>query len=82
MRFCWSTIAVKDMEESLAFYTNILGLTLNQRRPAGPGMELAFLGEGETEIELLCDHTKTKFEKIDGISLGFEMEAPERRWSF
>ncbi|HMM31747.1 MAG TPA: VOC family protein, partial [Clostridia bacterium] len=71
MRFCWSTISVKDMEESLDFYTNVIGLSLNERRHAGPMRELAFLG-GETQVELICDESATGYKKIEGISLGFE----------
>jgi lactoylglutathione lyase len=76
MRFCWSTISVKDMEESLDFYTNVIGLSLNERRHAGPMRELAFLG-GETQVELICDESATGYKKIEGISLGFELNNPE-----
>ncbi len=46
MKFCWCTITVKDMEESLKFYQEVVGLKLNRRFEAGPGVEIAFLGDG------------------------------------
>ena len=35
MKFCWCTIMVKDMEESLKFYKEIVGLDVTEdfRRP-------------------------------------------------
>jgi lactoylglutathione lyase len=72
MKFCWCTIHVSDMEESLKFYQEIVGLKLERRFPAGPGMEIAFLGDGETKVELM---TNEKIKKPDigaDISIGFE----------
>lgn len=43
MKLAWVTVTVKDMDESILFYTDIVGLTVDSRRPAGPGVELAFL---------------------------------------
>ncbi len=31
MKFCWATINVKNMEESLNFYQEIVGLTVDRR---------------------------------------------------
>ena len=36
MKFCWVTITVKNMEESLRFYQEIVGLTIDRRFQAGP----------------------------------------------
>ena len=55
MKFLWTTILVNDMDESLKFYEEIAGLKPVDRFQAGPGMEIAFLGEGETKIELICN---------------------------
>jgi len=78
MKYCWSTITVKDMDESILFYRDLLGLKLNQRYPAGPGTEIAFLGEGETKIELICSNeNKPNDQGLEGISLGFEVESLE-----
>lgn len=80
MKFCWSTITVNNMDESLKFYQEIVGLTLNQRFGAGPGTEIAFLGSGETKIELMCGGAKSVNIGPD-ISLGFEVESVDKMMS-
>ncbi len=82
MSFCWTTINVKDMDESLKFYEEIVGLKLNQRFEAGPGMELAFLGEGETQLELIYDKNKEDLNYSDNISLGFRVDSLEEKIDF
>ena len=52
MKFCWSTLTVNNLEESLKFYQEIIGLPIDRRFKAGPGVEIAFLGDGETKLEL------------------------------
>lgn len=54
MKFCLSTLKVMDLEESIKFYKEIIGLPVVSRFFAGPGVEIAFLGSGETKIELIC----------------------------
>ena len=54
MVFCWSTLMVKDLERSLGFYRDLLGLPVTRRFAAGPEREIVFLGDGETKIELVC----------------------------
>lgn len=73
MKFCWSTLTVKNMEESLKFYQEIIGLGLNHKFQAGPGMEIAFLGDGETKIELIYDKEVKEVNMGEHISLGFEV---------
>ena len=58
MSFCWATITVNDLEESLSFYQDIVGLTVDRRFQAGPGMEIVFLGDGETKVELIRKQVK------------------------
>lgn len=70
MKFCWSTITVNDMEASLSFYRELVGLPLDRRFAAG-GAEIAFLGEGGTQVELICDKSRPAPGKVEGISLGF-----------
>lgn len=71
MKFCWTTLMVKDMETSLAFYREVVGLPLSRRIPAGPGMEIAFLGGGETKVELIANAAKTEINIGPDISMGF-----------
>jgi lactoylglutathione lyase len=75
MKFCWSTLAVKNMEESLKFYQEIVGLTVDKRFNAGPGMEIAFLGDGETKVELICNENVKEVNVGQDISWGFEVKS-------
>jgi len=74
MKFCWCTITVADLNESIKFYQEIVGLGLQRRFAAGPGTEIAFLGDGETKIELIC-HGKGQPKIGEDISLGFEVKS-------
>jgi lactoylglutathione lyase len=65
------------MEETLKFYKEIVGLKENRRFPAGPGVEIAFLGEGDTLIELICNEQKKEISMGTDISLGFEIDSVE-----
>lgn len=72
MKFCWCTLKVQDLDASLEFYETVLGLKLNGRFESTGSMEIAFLGEGDTKVELTCDHKNEKSPSCEGISLGFE----------
>jgi lactoylglutathione lyase len=56
-------IMVKNMEASIAFYTDIIGFQLKGRTPHSNGViELAFLGFGhsdETELELIQGYSES-----------------------
>jgi len=75
MKFCWSTITVKDMEESLDFYQGVAGLEIERRFSPREGMEIVFLGKGETKIELIRNGFEKEPTMGNGISLGFETES-------
>lgn len=47
-------IMVSDMDRSIAWYTEVLGLKLRQRVRLSERAELAFITLGDTEIELIC----------------------------
>lgn len=82
MKFLWTTILVNNMYESLKFYEEIVGLKLTERFQAGPGMEISFLGEGETKVELIYNE---KFKKLDAgnrVTLGFKVESLEEKIDF
>lgn len=82
MKFCWTTINVKNMEESLKFYREIVGLPLKRRFGAGPEVEIAFLGEGETEIELMYNRAIREVDLGRDISLGFEVKSVDEMIAF
>lgn len=74
MKYLWTTISVENMEESIRFYTTLVGLKLLRRFPAGAGVELAFLGngvDGETMIELMADSSIGTIGFNEFISIGF-----------
>ncbi len=73
MKFCWSTLNVRDLEESIAFYTEIIGLEVVRRFNTEHG-EIAFLGKGETQIELIKDINKDNINVGVDISWGFQTE--------
>lgn len=75
MKFCWVTISVKDMESSMAFYTDIVGLTVDRILKPTPAMQIAFLGSGETKVELIYDPVKSSRDFGSDISIGFEVES-------
>ena len=74
MRFCWSTLNVRNLEESVKFYTDIIGLEVVREFSAGP-LKIVFLGKGETEIELICDGKSRDINVGIDISWGFEVES-------
>ncbi|MGO1372333.1 MAG: VOC family protein, partial [Senegalia sp. (in: firmicutes)] len=70
MKFCWSTLNVNNMEESLKFYEEIVGLKVDRRFNAGANTEIAFLGDGETKIELICNDDQKQVNLGNDISWG------------
>lgn len=82
MKFCWCTIRVKNLEESIDFYKEIVGLKLNNQFKAGEGTQIAFLGEGETQVELIYESGKEDFNIGKDISLGFEVESLDKMIEF
>lgn len=82
MGFCWSTLAVKNIEESIAFYQEVVGLKVINRFHAGPDMEIAFLDAGETQIELVYDKAKKEFNIGQDISWGFTVDSVDKKIDF
>jgi lactoylglutathione lyase len=82
MAFLWTTITVKDMEESLKFYQEIVGLPVNRRFSAGPGMDIVFLGEDATKVELIYNPNVKEVSIGSDISLGFAVGSVEEKIAF
>jgi len=70
------------MEDSLNFYQEIVGLTVDRRFKAGPGIEIAFLGDGEKKVELICNEEIKDIKIGENISLGFEMDSVDEMMAF
>ena len=75
MKFCWVTITVKELKESLSFYTDIVGLTVDRQSTPRPGTEIAFLGSGPTKVELISNAHADTPHYGKGISIGFEVDS-------
>lgn len=53
--FCHVGLYITDMDRSLRFYTEVVGLKVFQRFPdSGTGKDIAFLGIDSPILELLC----------------------------
>jgi len=76
MKLAWSTLRVKNLEASIKFYEEILGLEVTRRFAAGPGREIAFMGgAGDVEIELIGDTDERQTNTGSDISWGFQVES-------
>lgn len=73
MKNLWTTIMVKDMSQSLEFYTKVLDLKVD-RQFETPDMKLAFLGEGQTKLELIERKGMTDIQYSPFVSTGFQVE--------
>jgi lactoylglutathione lyase len=82
MKFCFTTLMVKNLEESLKFYRDLVGLNVNRRFNAGPGVEIAFLGDGETKIELICNKATKEVSFGTDISIAFEVNSVDEMMTF
>lgn len=82
MAFLWTTIMVRNMEESLKFYQEIVGLPLSRKFGAGPGVEISFLGEGETKVELIWNEKNEDVSIGPDISIGFKVDSLEEKIAF
>ncbi|MCR3761328.1 VOC family protein [Clostridium felsineum] len=76
MNFCWITLTVKNMEESLKFYHDIIGLKIAERFNVGSDREIVMLGNADgTKIELVCNKTESISAKAEGLSIGFQVKS-------
>ena len=78
MKLLWTTIYVKDLEESITFYSNLAELQVTKRFPAGPGKEIVFMGnhiDGETLVELIIDTNIKEVKYGEHISIGFAVDS-------
>lgn len=78
MDFCWVTINVKDLSESLKFYQEIIGLKINRQMNPNPELQIVFLGSGKTEIELIYNAKQAELKYGEDISLGFTIDSVDR----
>lgn len=81
MELKWISLEVKDMEKSLAFYQEIVGLGVSHHIKT-PDMEIYFLGEKQTKVELISRQRSEEITMGTGVSLGFKVEDLDEMMSF
>jgi lactoylglutathione lyase len=79
MSFCWCTVHVKDLNTSIKFYEEIARIHVVRRFEGGKGMEIAFLGDGETKLELIGGAGSYSG---DGIAIGFTVDDLDEKLAF
>jgi len=73
MKVKYATMAVADMDESVRFYTEVMGLEIESRHDPSPGVKITLLrGEGDAVIELIED--KRNLREPGLFSVGMEVE--------
>lgn len=82
MKFAHVTLSVNSLEESIKFYNEIVGLPIAQRFQAGPDCEIAFLGDGETLVELIENKNTKDIDVGNSISIGFEVDSLDKTLDF
>lgn len=79
MSFLWCTAHVKNLQESIDFYETYVGIKVTRRFDSGQGMEIAFLGDGETQLELIASVHDGDLQGTDQISIGFSVESLDKK---
>lgn len=79
MAFCWTTIKVTNMENSLKFYRDVVGLPISHQISQGEERQIIFLGDGSTKVELIFNKGADKVSFGEDISLGFEVTSLEEK---
>ena len=71
MKLKYGTIIVKDMDESIKYYTELIGLHIDSQYNPRPGITITLLkGKGDALIELIKNPT----DDIGLYSLGMDVE--------
>jgi lactoylglutathione lyase len=68
------TLNVKSMNESIEFYTKILGFKVDRSFSAGSDIQITFLNDGSDFYLELIQNDNEKPYSGNGISLGFEVD--------
>jgi len=73
MKVKYATIAVADMEESIKFYTEVMGFKVDHTLNPYPGFTITFMaGDGDAMVELIEDKNEPKTPGI--FLIGMEVE--------
>ncbi|SCG85593.1 VOC family protein [Methanobacterium congolense] len=71
MKIKYTTMIVKDMDESVKFYRDVMGFEVDSQYDLGPAGTITLLkGEGETMVELI----KNPVDETGLFSVGMDVE--------
>lgn len=70
MNYVHTTILVNNLEKSIEFYNNLIGLEIVNKMEMG-AKQLVFLGAGETKVELIYTGEEHTNPENMNISIGF-----------
>ena len=71
MKIKYTTMIVKDMDESIKFYTEVMGFEIDSQYDLGPAGAITLLkGEGETMVEII----KNPVDEPGLFSIGMDVE--------
>jgi lactoylglutathione lyase len=71
MKIKYATMIVNDMDESIKFYTEVMGFEIDSQYDLGPAGKITLLkGEGETMIEII----KNPVDEPGLFSIGMDVE--------
>lgn len=73
MKYVYTTIFVNDLEKSIDFYKNHIGLEIIKKMEV-KSQQIVFMGSGETKVELIYDGEKRIAPENMNISMGFECD--------
>ena len=71
MKVKYATIIVKDMDESVKFYTDVMGFEVDSKHNPFPGLTITLMkGEGDAMIELIENDEN----EVGLFSVGMEVQ--------
>ncbi len=74
MKLNWVTIRVRDLEKSVKFYTEALGMEIAAQF-GSPDHQIVMLGEkDQPKVELIFEPGKTYGNLGEGVSIGLEID--------
>lgn len=82
MHLCWVTLRVNDMKKSVEFYEKVVGLEIQNTFSIGDKKHFTFLGNGETQVELIHDEENTDVDMGKSISFGFPVDSVDKKMEF
>lgn len=71
MKFVWTTLRVSDMNKSIAFYSELLGLSPMARMGNEAHQVVMFGEDGSTKLELMWEASPIPDSVGGGVSMGY-----------